>query len=96
MSMSCPFKLDEHKRIVNEFDTTLVEELNREILDANDKVTSLEKLKIQLSLKLTECASVISLKDVDFRLVNEKVSILEEKCENFGERPFHFERQRKG
>ena len=53
--MSCLVKLDEHKKIVNEFDTTLVEELNREILDANEKCASLEKLKLQLSLKLTEC-----------------------------------------
>ena len=59
----------------------MVEELNREILDANEKCASLEKLKLQLSLKLTEYASVISLKDVDLRLSNEKFSILEEKYE---------------
>ena len=47
-------KLDEHKKIVYEFDTTLVEELNHEILDANEKCASLEKLKLQLSLKLIE------------------------------------------
>ena len=43
-------KLDEHKKIVNEFDTTLVETLNREILDTKDKIVELEKLKLQLSI----------------------------------------------
>ena len=47
-------KLDEHKKIVNEFDTTLSEEMNCEILDTKDKVIALEKLEMQLALKLTE------------------------------------------
>ena len=57
-------KLDEHKKIVNEFDTTLVETLNREILDTKDKVIELEKLKMQLSMKLNEQCRVIGLKEL--------------------------------
>ena len=57
----------------------MFETLNREILDTKDKISSLENLKLQLSLKLTECASVISLKDDDLRLSNEKISIFERK-----------------
>ena len=77
-------KLDEHKKIVNEFDTTLVETLNCDIFDTKDKVIELEKLKMQLSMKLTEQCSVISLKDAEIKMSNTKISIFEEKCFKLG------------
>ena len=73
-------KLDEHKKIVREFDTTLVEGLNREILDTKEKVISLEKLELQLAKKLTEKCSVIGLREAELKLANEKISIFEDKC----------------
>ena len=76
-------KLDEHKKIVNEFDTSLVETLNREILDTKDKVIELEKLEIQLSMKLTKQCRVIGLKNIDLKFANEKIYIFEEKCLRF-------------
>ena len=73
-------KLDEPKKIVKEVDTTLVDKLNRDILDAKDKVNSLEKLELQLAKKLTEKCSVIGLKEAELKMANEKISIFEDKC----------------
>ena len=89
-------KLNEPKEVVNVVDTTLVDTLNREILETKEKVSELEKLKIQISMKLNEQYRAISLKNTELKISNEKISILEEKCLNFGKSPFNFERQGKG
>ena len=75
-------KLDEPRKIVNVVDTTLVETLNCEILDTKNKVTELEELKMQLSMKLNGQFHAMSLKNAEIKVSNEKISIFEEKCLN--------------
>ena len=75
-------KLNEPKEVVNVVDTTSVEKLNCEILDLKNQVGELEKLKIQLSMKLNEQYRGMSLKNAELKISNEKNFILEEKCLN--------------
>ena len=59
-----------------------MEKLNCEILDIKNQVSELEKLKIQLSMKLNEQFRAMSLKNAELKMSNEKNSIFEEKCVN--------------
>ena len=75
-------KLNEPKEIVTIVDSSSVDKLNCEILDLKNQVGELEKLKIQLSMKLNEQYRGMSLKNAELKISNEKNSILEEKCLN--------------
>ena len=69
-------KRKELQTIIENFDTTTMQTINDELLEAQTKNTSLEKLKMQLALQLTEKTSLVASRNSDLLEANETISSL--------------------
>ena len=67
-------KRKELQTIIGDFDTTTLQTINNELLEAQDKLGALEKLKLKLASKLTEKTSLVASRDNDLLEANTTIA----------------------